>query len=94
MPGGTGLWFVMGDRFKQWLSKANSILWLHGFAGCGKSVLPSTAIQYTFLEKEKKKAQATKSVGVAFFLLHIQRQIEARPVHYAPCFVVAARGAT
>ena len=39
----TGLWFVKGSSFSTWLVKDKSFLWLNGFAGCGKSVLCSTA---------------------------------------------------
>ncbi|KAJ5935909.1 NACHT nucleoside triphosphatase [Penicillium verhagenii] len=59
---GTGLWFVNGDQFRAWLQKHNSFLWLNGFAGCGKSVLCSTAIQHTFHEMRHED-----NVGIAFF---------------------------
>lgn len=58
----TGLWFVKGDNFANWLEKSRSFLWLVGFAGCGKSVLCSTAIQYVFRHRRAKQ-----SVGIAFF---------------------------
>lgn len=45
---GTGLWFLEHPSFRGWLSRENSFLWLNGVAGCGKSVLCSTAIQATF----------------------------------------------
>ncbi|KAL4867877.1 hypothetical protein BDV12DRAFT_186298 [Aspergillus spectabilis] len=59
---GTGLWFVNGSSFKNWLVERNSFLWVHGFAGCGKSVLCSTAIQSTLSE-----TQHCHGVGVGFF---------------------------
>ena len=58
----TGLWFVNGHQFRAWLEERNSFLWLNGFAGCGKSVLCSTAIQHTFHEIRHKHR-----VGIAFF---------------------------
>ncbi|KAJ5936936.1 hypothetical protein N7466_003386 [Penicillium verhagenii] len=58
----TGLWFVNGDQFRTWLKEHNSFLWLNGFAGCGKSVLCSTAIQHTFHEMRHED-----NVGIAFF---------------------------
>ena len=58
----TGIWLVQGSAFITWLSRDNSFLWLSGFAGCGKSVLYSTAIQYSFRHK-----QANRRVGIAFF---------------------------
>lgn len=59
---GTGIWFVKGPIFTTWLTQDNSFLWLSGFAGCGKSVLCSTAIQYTF-----RHNQSNPGVGIAFF---------------------------
>ncbi|KAL5364805.1 hypothetical protein BJX96DRAFT_168590 [Aspergillus floccosus] len=58
----TGLWFINGYHFRTWLDERNSFLWMHGFAGCGKSVLCSTAIQHTFRETRHKNG-----VGIAFF---------------------------
>lgn len=59
---GTGTWFVKGSVFTTWLSQDNSFLWLNGFAGCGKSVLCSTAIQHSFRRKKDDRG-----VGIAFF---------------------------
>jgi len=59
---GTGLWFVKGASFSAWLAEPNSFLWLYGFAGCGKSVLCSTAIQYAFRHRK-----GNPRVGIAFF---------------------------
>lgn len=61
---GTGMWFVKGPIFTTWLTQDRSFLWLNGFAGCGKSVLCSTAIQYTFRYK-----RSDRGVGIAFFYL-------------------------
>ena len=58
----TGVWFVNRGQFRTWLEERNSFLWLNGFAGCGKSVLCSTAIQHTFREMRRKQR-----VGIAFF---------------------------
>ncbi|KAH7117475.1 hypothetical protein EDB81DRAFT_767262 [Dactylonectria macrodidyma] len=59
---GTGLWFVKGSDFTAWLEKPSSFLWLVGFAGCGKSVLCSTAIQFAFRHR-----RANIRIGIAFF---------------------------
>jgi len=58
----TGLWFVQGPSFSSWLENPNSFLWLNGFAGSGKSVLCSTAIQSTFSHRG-----ANKRMAIAFF---------------------------
>jgi hypothetical protein len=52
---------VKGSIFITWLTQDNSFLWLNGFAGCGKSVLFSTVIQYIFRYKRDQ------GVGIAFF---------------------------
>lgn len=59
---GTGLWFINSHYFKNWAAQNNSFLWLNGFAGCGKSVLCSTAIQHTFRQRHNQA-----DVGIAFF---------------------------
>ena len=59
---GTGAWFVQSSRFETWLIEGNSILWLNGFAGSGKSVLASTAIQFAFRHR-----RSDPSIGIAFF---------------------------
>ena len=41
---GTGSWLLEGEPFAQWKMDPNSLLWLHGKAGCGKTVLSSTVI--------------------------------------------------
>jgi ankyrin repeat domain-containing protein 50 len=58
----SGLWFVNGSAFTSWLEEDKSFLWLNGFAGCGKSILTSTAIQYTFRHR-----QSNPRIGIAFF---------------------------
>jgi hypothetical protein len=56
------MWFVKSPIFTTWLIQDNSFLWLSRFAGGGKSVLCSTAIQYTFRHK-----RSDQGVGIAFF---------------------------
>ena len=58
----TGQWFVQHPAFIAWLLQDNSFLWLYGFAGCGKSVLCSTAIKHAF-----RHARLQSGSAVAFF---------------------------
>lgn len=58
----TGLWLTEDPRFSKWLIEGNSILWVNGFAGSGKSVLCSTAIQ-SVLSHRKSDTR----IGIAFF---------------------------
>ena len=59
---GTGLWLVRDLRFTTWLTEGTSILWLNGFAGSGKSVLCSTAIQFVLRHR-----RSNPRIGIAFF---------------------------
>lgn len=59
---GTGMWLVKSPVFLRWLTEYNSILWLNGFAGSGKSVLCSKAIEVL----QRRRASDLK-VGIAFF---------------------------
>lgn len=59
---GTGLWLIEDPNFAKWLVEGNSILWVNGFAGSGKSVLCSTAIQ-SVLSHRRSDAR----IGIAFF---------------------------
>ncbi|RMZ81060.1 hypothetical protein DV738_g2376, partial [Chaetothyriales sp. CBS 135597] len=59
---GTGQWLVRGQAYAAWLQQDNSFLWLYGFAGCGKSVICSTAIQHVFRQR-----QSSSDSAVAFF---------------------------
>lgn len=43
---GTGSWLLQHQDFKSWLNSSSSqVLWLHGIAGCGKSILCSMVIR-------------------------------------------------
>lgn len=59
---GTGVWFVKSSLFTAWLAEENSFLWVNGFAGSGKSVLSSTAIQFAFRHRG-----SNPQIGIAFF---------------------------
>ena len=59
---GTGIWFVNSSIFTTWLTEENSFLWLNGFAGCGKSVLSATTIQFAFRHR-----RSNPQIGIAFF---------------------------
>lgn len=70
----TGKWFVQSSTFTIWLQQSNSFLWLNGFAGCGKSVLCSTAIQYTF---RHSCSQPESAVAFFFFTFNDESKREA-----------------
>lgn len=58
----TGLWLVEGLTFNRWLEGHNSFLWMNGRPGSGKTVLSSTAIQYTFRHR-----RGNRHIGIAFY---------------------------
>ncbi|KAJ1716558.1 hypothetical protein NYO67_1217 [Aspergillus flavus] len=41
----TGDWLLSSDEYREWKATPGKFLWLHGPAGCGKSILCSTIIQ-------------------------------------------------
>ncbi|KAL2706137.1 hypothetical protein AAEP93_001387 [Penicillium crustosum] len=69
----TGLWLVNGQQFQSWLVEHSSFLWINGFAGCGKSVLCSTAIERTFREQQH---QPNASGMLRALLLQLSAQLE------------------
>ncbi|KAL8650860.1 MAG: hypothetical protein Q9226_004967 [Calogaya cf. arnoldii] len=42
---GTGSWYIDGRDFDRWTKEPNSISWLWGIPGCGKTVLSATIIE-------------------------------------------------
>lgn len=69
----TGSWFVHGSQFFHWKDRPNSFLWLHGFVGCGKTILCSTVISNI----RKHTASVAKTV-LAFYYFDFSNQIKAQ----------------
>jgi GTPase SAR1 family protein len=42
---GSGAWFLKDEQYLHWKSSSKSSLWLHGLAGCGKTVLLSSIVE-------------------------------------------------
>jgi hypothetical protein len=59
---GTGQWLLESDTYKTWKTSSSGHLWLHGKAGCGKTVLCSTLI-----EDLKSHGASTSDSVLAFF---------------------------
>ncbi|SLM33828.1 P-loop containing nucleoside triphosphate hydrolase [Lasallia pustulata] len=57
----TGLWFLESETFTYWKA-SSALVWLHGKAGCGKTVLSSTIIKAVLQEPQSKS-----EVAVAYF---------------------------
>lgn len=42
---GSGTWFLQSQQYLQWKSSLEPNLWLHGLAGCGKTILTSSIVE-------------------------------------------------
>ncbi|KAJ7814265.1 hypothetical protein B0H14DRAFT_3747867, partial [Mycena olivaceomarginata] len=43
---GTGKWFLEDTlEFQEWKNSSNSLLWLHGISGCGKTLLSASVVK-------------------------------------------------
>ena len=58
----TGRWLVESSAFLTWLKEENSMIWVKGLPGSGKSILCSTAI-----EAVRQQRRGDSQIGVAFF---------------------------
>jgi SpoVK/Ycf46/Vps4 family AAA+-type ATPase len=43
---GTGHWFLEKKVFTEWKMRPNTLVWLHGIPGCGKTILSATIIEH------------------------------------------------
>ncbi|KAM3422607.1 hypothetical protein BST61_g96 [Cercospora zeina] len=66
---GTGSWLLTSDSYQSWKRAKHSHLWLYGKAGCGKSILCSTAIDDLRTDYEHAPA-----VGFATFFFSFANQ--------------------
>lgn len=48
---GTCLWFLEGDKFKDWKLASRQSLWMHGIPGSGKTVMSSKIIDNLLSEE-------------------------------------------
>ena len=60
----TGDWFIQSSNFAKWKEDRNSLLWLHGIPGCGKTILCSTVIENVLLES---RPAVNKAVAYFYF---------------------------
>ena len=58
----TGRWLIESPAFLAWLKEENSMIWVKGLPGSGKSILCSTAI-----EAVRQQRRGDSQIGVAFF---------------------------
>ncbi|KAJ5660357.1 Pfs NACHT and Ankyrin domain protein [Penicillium longicatenatum] len=49
---GTGKWLLESPVFQSWYSGSNRHLWLHGLAGCGKTILSAAVLDHLAKKKD------------------------------------------
>ncbi len=59
---GTGSWYISSEAFDRWTKEPNSISWLWGIPGCGKTVLSTTII-----ERLMEMCSHDQHLGLAYF---------------------------
>lgn len=69
---GTGGWLTESDSFKDWSQHDHGIFWLRGLAGCGKTVLTSTVVEYL------QYSLASKDNGIALAYFYIDYRDPAK----------------
>ncbi|KAK5989711.1 Ankyrin repeat domain-containing protein 6 [Cladobotryum mycophilum] len=78
--GKTGDWLLGSGEFGSWLKhKGNSFLWLHGIAGCGKTVLSSTIVEYLRTDYQRHPSpERTYTAGYYFIAIEDQKRNVSR----------------
>lgn len=61
--GNTGVWLLRTETFTRWLVRNNSLLWIHGIPGSGKSVLCSTVIRHVLGDSP----EAIEKIAIYFY---------------------------
>jgi hypothetical protein len=64
---GSGAWFLQSQEYIQWKSSPKSSLWLHGLAGCGKTVLLSSIVEDLHRETSSDSLASSSPVLLNFF---------------------------
>lgn len=65
----TGRWLTDSPAYTEWYESSGRILWLHGIAGSGKTVLCSTLITDV---RQRVEASVDPDVGFAYFYFDFQ----------------------
>ena len=74
----TGRWLLNDQRFKNWEVSTSSLIWLHGKAGCGKTILSATALQYLLQRQE-----SVPNMKVSYFYFDFndaQKQLSSKAI--------------
>jgi hypothetical protein len=71
---GTGAWFLHSEQYGSWLRDAQSVLWLHGMPGRGKSVLSTTILQQICNQQQNEPG-----IAVAYFFFSFKVEASRDP---------------
>jgi Cdc6-like AAA superfamily ATPase len=58
----TGSWLICGNEYGQWKCNSDSLLWIYGTAGSGKTILSSTVV-----EDLLRHCESGPGIAVAYF---------------------------
>lgn len=72
---GTGSWLTNSEVFSDWVTGPNSLVWLHGIPGCGKTVLCSTAIEWV---RNQRNTAVEGVIAVGYFYFQFDDQEKQR----------------
>ncbi|KAF8669599.1 hypothetical protein AX14_005997, partial [Amanita brunnescens Koide BX004] len=64
---GTGQWLLEDERYATWKQQSNSLMWINGISGCGKTLVCSTTIENIRLTIVDKQP----GTGLAFFYFDV-----------------------
>ncbi|MCJ1387554.1 hypothetical protein MMC18_000397 [Xylographa bjoerkii] len=71
---GTGLWLLSDERYTRWKTAKDSLLWIHGIPGCGKTVLSALVV-----DDITQYCQSSKAFGVAYFYFDFNDDCQQSP---------------
>ena len=63
----TGTWLVENPEYRKWRDQTGQLLWLHGIAGSGKTVLCSTVIENLSAYIKELDSDTESESGLAYF---------------------------
>ncbi|KIW90080.1 uncharacterized protein Z519_09511 [Cladophialophora bantiana CBS 173.52] len=97
----TGQWLLNGQHFAAWKSSTSSLMWLHGSAGCGKTILsaaslhhilqhekPDTIVSYFYFDfNDIEKQSSNKAIRSLLFQIATQATVIAHELEllYGRC---------
>ena len=78
----TGKWLMSHDGFKSWKQTPNSLIWVNGIPGCGKTILSSTAIEHFKLLTEEDP-----NINFAYFYCDFDQPAKQNVTNMLSCLI-------